>query len=120
MACAQTGSGKTAAFLIPLISKMLNDKDRATGKARRLTNAATPGCLILSPTRELAIQIHKEAMKFTYRSNLIALCCYGGSSINEQINLLSNGCDVLIGTPGRLIDLLERGRISIEFVKYLV
>lgn len=68
-----------------------------------------PAALVLSPTRELAIQIHKEACKFSYRTNLITAILYGGrENYRDQINKLRSGCNILIATPGRLIDIIEQ------------
>ncbi|PAV62765.1 hypothetical protein WR25_26965 [Diploscapter pachys] len=123
MSCAQTGSGKTAAFLLPIISHILTDgpgvvKGPTQVNGRRVYN---PAVLVLSPTRELAIQIHKESAKFSYRTNLITAILYGGrENYREQLNRLRNGCHILIATPGRLIDVLEQGLIGLGGVRYLV
>ncbi|RIB14632.1 P-loop containing nucleoside triphosphate hydrolase protein [Gigaspora rosea] len=123
MACAQTGSGKTAAFLIPILSKLF-------GKAKKLAAPrpppgtrrykAEPLVLILAPTRELATQIFDECRRFTYRSMMRPCVVYGGADTAPQKNELAKGCDVLTATPGRLVDFLERGLISLRRVKYLV
>ena len=79
-----------------------------------------PSALILSPTRELAIQIHKEASKFGYRTNLITAILYGGrENYREQINKLRGGCNILIATPGRLIDIIEQVRNSFAPIIFL-
>ncbi|PHH82039.1 hypothetical protein CDD82_7187 [Ophiocordyceps australis] len=126
---AQTGSGKTAAYLIPILSKLM-------GKAKKLAaprpNPATfvegrdeivaePLVLIIVPTRELAVQIFNEARKFCYRTMLRPGVVYGGTPILEQFKLLSRGCDILVGTPGRLVDILQRGRIlTLRRLKYMI
>ncbi|XP_065646683.1 probable ATP-dependent RNA helicase DDX4 isoform X2 [Hydra vulgaris] len=92
--CAQTGSGKTAAFLIPIIAKVLS-KPRTE----------KPYALILTPTRELAIQIHRDAVKLTKETHIKCCCAYGGKYITENINDISAGCDLLIATPGRILHL---------------
>jgi len=121
MACAQTGSGKTAAFLFPILSKLLHDGPPTTPfslDSRR--RKAYPSCLILAPTRELASQIHDEARKFTYRTGVIPTVVYGGVDIGPQIREVDRGCDCITATPGRLVDFIERGRLSLACVKYFL
>jgi ATP-dependent RNA helicase DDX3X len=116
MACAQTGSGKTGAFLFPLIDKLLRNKP--SGKEGR---RALPTGLIIAPTRELAVQINMEAEKFVYRSTIRNVVVYGGGqNQHEQRSALSQGCDILVGTPGRLIDFVDRRYISLDRVSYFV
>ncbi|KAI6149135.1 P-loop containing nucleoside triphosphate hydrolase protein [Pisolithus tinctorius] len=117
MACAQTGSGKTAGFLFPILSASFASGPRPPpaetpqmGYAR--TRKAYPTALILAPTRELVSQIHEEARKFAYRSWL--------SPCRRQLRQIERGCDLLSATPGRLVDLIERGRISLNNIRYLV
>ncbi|KAL6336967.1 hypothetical protein AAG906_036281 [Vitis piasezkii] len=116
MACAQTGSGKTAAFCFPIISGIM------TGQfAQRPRGARTvyPLALILSPTRELSCQIHDEARKFSYQTGVKVVVAYGGAPINQQLRELERGVDILVATPGRLVDLLERARVSLQMIRYL-
>jgi ATP-dependent RNA helicase DDX3X len=84
------------------------------------TRKAYPTALILAPTRELVNQIHDEARKFAYRSWVRPAVVYGGADINNQLRMIERGCDLLSATPGRLVDLIERGRISLANVRYLV
>ncbi|TFY72436.1 hypothetical protein EVG20_g538 [Dentipellis fragilis] len=123
MACAQTGSGKTGGFLFPILSASFTNGPRAppveTNTYSR-TRKAYPTALILAPTRELVNQIHEEARKFAYRSWVRPAVVYGGADINSQLRLIERGCDLLSATPGRLVDLIERGRISLANVRYLV
>jgi ATP-dependent RNA helicase DDX3X len=86
------------------------------GRSRK----AYPTALILAPTRELVSQIHDEARKFAYRSWVRPAVVYGGADINQQLRQIERGCDLLSATPGRLVDLIERGRISLSNIKYLV
>ncbi|KAI0989965.1 hypothetical protein GJ496_011691 [Pomphorhynchus laevis] len=116
MACAQTGSGKTAAFLLPIINGILNGP-MPIGKIGR---KKVPVALILSPTRELCIQILEEARKFAYRSQLRCAVVYGGAPMGMQIKDIDRGVDLLVATTGRLIDFLERGIIGLSCIKYLV
>ena len=122
MACAQTGSGKTAAFLLPILSQNFKDGPPVNqphpGYGRR--GKVYPITLILAPTRELAIQIYDEARKFAYRSWIRPCVVYGGTPLGDQMRDLERGCGLLVATPGRLVDMIERGRISLSFIKYLV
>ncbi|CAE6475845.1 unnamed protein product [Rhizoctonia solani] len=123
MACAQTGSGKTGGFLFPILSASFTAGPRAPpadpnpGYGRR---RAYPTALVLAPTRELVSQIHDEARKFAYRSWVRPAVVYGGADINQQLRQIERGCDLLSATPGRLVDLIERGRISLANIQYLV
>jgi len=116
MACAQTGSGKTAAFLLPMINKMI--ETRAEGRSAH-GGRVSPQAVIITPTRELAIQIHDEARKFAGGSNVISQCVYGGTSVMSQREMLNRGCNILVATPGRLLDFVERGYISFSQVQFL-
>jgi ATP-dependent RNA helicase DDX3X len=115
MACAQTGSGKTNAFLFPIINRLLKD-----GIDKKKGYVVAPSALILAPTRELATQIYDEARKFLYRSVVKTVCVYGGADAREQKRRLAYGCDILVATPGRLSDMLNRGHVAVTGVKYLV
>ncbi|KAG9394388.1 ATP-dependent RNA helicase DED1 [Carpediemonas membranifera] len=121
MASAQTGS----AFLVPVIEKMLASGrpqhyvEQTTGYNSR-RQKATPVTLILSPTRELSSQIAKEAKKFTFKSGIKTVCVYGGASVQDQQRELDWGCDILVATPGRLIDFVTRGRITLANIGTLI
>ncbi|CAO3609950.1 unnamed protein product [Cunninghamella echinulata] len=124
MACAQTGSGKTGGFLFPILSSLFSEgpcsppeHDSHMGYRPR---KAYPEALILAPTRELTSQIHDEAKKFSYRSFVRPCVVYGGADIGFQLRQIDRGCNLLVATPGRLVDLLERGRVSLQNIKYLV
>ena len=122
MACAQTGSGKTGGFLFPILSQAFQNGPAptpATGGGFR-QRKAFPTTLILAPTRELVSQIYDEARKFAYRSWVRPCVVYGGADIGTQLRSIERGCDLLVATPGRLVDLIERGRISLMSIKYLV
>uniref|UniRef100_A0A8C9TMQ2 RNA helicase n=1 Tax=Scleropages formosus TaxID=113540 RepID=A0A8C9TMQ2_SCLFO len=110
MACAQTGSGKTAAFLLPVLSQIYTE-----GPGEQY-----PISLVLAPTRELALQIYDEARKFAYRSHVRPCVVYGGADIGQQIRDLEKGCHLLVATPGRLVDMMERGKIGLDYCNYLV
>nr|ABX76969.1 Vasa [Parhyale hawaiensis] len=117
MGCAQTGSGKTAAFLLPILHGILAS---GGGNSGSMSSTAEPSAVVVAPTRELAIQIHNEARKFALDSIVRTVVCYGGASMNSQYRQLQNGCAVLVATPGRLNDFVTRGRVSFSSVKYLV
>ncbi|KND87367.1 ATP-dependent RNA helicase ded1 [Tolypocladium ophioglossoides CBS 100239] len=116
---AQTGSGKTAAYLIPILSKLMGKAKKlaapranpATFVANRDEVIAEPLVLIIVPTRELAVQIFNEARRFCYRSMLRPGVAYGGAPVMDQIRLLGRGCDILVGTPGRLVDFISRPNV---------
>ncbi|CAI0542988.1 unnamed protein product [Linum tenue] len=159
MACAQTGSGKTAAFCFPIISTILkNGLNSGPGGTRTV---AQPSALILSPTRELSCQIHEEAKKFAFKTGVRIVVAYGGASIQQQLGSsckwafcsiwlvahlsgdvglrlfnsvrfffygiccvvqlynLEKGVDILVATPGRLADMIDRGRVSLKMIKHL-
>jgi len=115
MACAQTGSGKTAAFLFPIIDELT--KTNPSGKDGM---TVTPQAVIIAPTRELVNQVYDEARKFCDRTSLRVAEVYGGTSVSEQLRSLNGGCNILVATPGRLKDFVERGRIFFSEVKYLI
>ncbi|GAB4828299.1 DEAD-box ATP-dependent RNA helicase 52 [Ancistrocladus abbreviatus] len=118
MACAQTGSGKTAAFCFPIISGILKSHlSRPT--SQRGGRKVYPVALILSPTRELSCQIHDEAKKFAYQTGVKVLVAYGGAPMYQQLRNLERGVDILVATPGRLVDMIERGKISLSMIRYL-
>lgn len=112
---AKTGSGKTMAFLLPLFRHI---KDQ-----RPLAKLEGPMALVMTPTRELAVQIYHECTPFLKALNLRAVCAYGGSPIKEQIADLKRGAEIIVCTPGRMIDLLaaNSGRVTnLQRVTYLV
>lgn len=119
MACAQTGSGKTGGFLFPVIAQLVRSGATApAGELRR--GQAAPHALILAPTRELAVQIYDEARKFCYRTGIAPVVVYGGADVKLQLRDLERGCDLLVATPGRLVDLMERGRITLQCIRHLI
>uniref|UniRef100_A0A4W4EYB2 RNA helicase n=1 Tax=Electrophorus electricus TaxID=8005 RepID=A0A4W4EYB2_ELEEL len=120
MACAQTGSGKTAAFLLPVLSQIYTDGPGEALQASKASGQQYPISLVLAPTRELALQIYDEARKFAYRSRVRPCVVYGGADIGQQIRDLERGCHLLVATPGRLVDMMERGKIGLEYCNYLV
>ncbi|KAJ8676693.1 hypothetical protein QAD02_012480 [Eretmocerus hayati] len=109
---AQTGTGKTLAFLLPALIHIDN---QATPRNER----SGPTVLVMAPTRELALQIEKEVNKYYYHG-IKAVCVYGGGSMKEQINTVSKGVEIVIATPGRLNDLVQKGILDVKCVSYLV
>jgi len=110
LGCAQTGTGKTASFTLPMIDIL------ASGRAR----ARMPRTLILEPTRELATQVAENFETYGKYNSLAKALIIGGESMGEQTKILDRGVDVLIATPGRLLDLFERGGLLLTDVKILV
>ena len=118
MCSAQTGSGKTCAFLLPLLARL--DQLRSTDGDYFIGTASAPRALVLAPTRELAMQIHLEACKLAHGSSLRAVSVYGGAKARPQLSALAAGCDILVGTPGRIQDFLERGILRLDVCTTLV
>ena len=110
--CAQTGTGKTAAFALPLIQRLRAD-DRKPGPRRCRT-------LVLAPTRELAAQIHESFIAYGRHSRLKAAVIYGGVGQKRQARAMAGGVDVLVATPGRLLDLVHQRLVDLRGVEFLV
>lgn len=110
---AQTGTGKTAAFALPILQSLF-DKQGATKKAKKIR------ALIVSPTRELAIQIGENFQKYSTYTNLRSTVVFGGASIEPQIDVLKKGVDILIATPGRLLDLHKQDVVNLDYIETLV
>ncbi|WP_286684952.1 DEAD/DEAH box helicase [Collinsella sp. UBA1693] len=117
LAAAQTGTGKTAAFLLPTMSKLPRVK-RARGRA--MSVGCGPRMLIITPTRELAQQIDDVCKKVAARTRHTAVTVVGGVSYNPQKSALKRGCDILVATPGRLVDLIDQGACMLDEVQVLV
>ena len=109
IAQAQTGTGKTAAYALPIIEKLLNEE-----------NSKRPRSLVLAPTRELAMQIAQEVGLFIGERPLKTATVYGGQQIDIQLRALKNGADIVVGTPGRVIDLMERGALDLSQIKFAI
>ncbi|MCG8451613.1 MAG: DEAD/DEAH box helicase [Spirochaetales bacterium] len=113
MAAAQTGTGKTAGFTLPIL-QLLHEAGRAPGKFRPLR------ALIVTPTRELAAQVEASVKTYGEYLPLRSAVVFGGVKINPQINTLRNGVDILVATPGRLLDLHQQGIVSFQELEILV
>ena len=108
LAGAQTGTGKTAAFVLPILQKLAHAQGRA------------PRALVLTPTRELAAQVAESARTYGRYIGVRTVVVFGGVGINPQIDALHAGCDLLVATPGRLLDLAEQGAIDLRSIKCFV
>uniref|UniRef100_A0A9J7XDN8 RNA helicase n=1 Tax=Cyprinus carpio carpio TaxID=630221 RepID=A0A9J7XDN8_CYPCA len=116
MACAQTGSGKTAAFLLPILQRLMVDGVAAS----KFSEVQEPEAIIVAPTRELINQIYLEARKFAYGTCVRPVVVYGGINTGYTIREVLKGCNVLCGTPGRLLDIIGRGKVGLSKLRYLV
>jgi len=114
LGCAQTGTGKTAAFTIPILQLMDEHRSSQTKRSR------TIDCLILTPTRELAIQIGESIAAYGRHLSIKHHVIFGGVSQHSQVNAIRNGVDILVATPGRLLDLMQQGHISLANIKFFV
>lgn len=108
LAGAQTGTGKTAGFVLPLLQRLVAGDGR------------TPRVLVLTPTRELAAQVAESARGYGRYTNLRTTVIFGGVSEKPQIGALRAGCDILIATPGRLLDLVDQGALDLSRIKHFV
>ena len=107
---AQTGTGKTAAFALPLLSRM--EPSKRSGRA--------PQALVLAPTRELALQVAEAFERYASNLPLQVLAVYGGQAYGVQLSALRRGVDIVVGTPGRIMDHLEKGTLDLTELRYLV
>ncbi|TMP81481.1 DEAD/DEAH box helicase [Pseudoalteromonas phenolica] len=110
IATAQTGTGKTAAFMLPILNNLLRD-DTQLGQVRSL---------VLTPTRELAQQVAENTQQYAANTDLKVVCLYGGANIGPQEKRLKAGVDIVIATPGRLLDHLIKGTLSLSQLQHLV
>ncbi|XP_039251758.2 ATP-dependent RNA helicase DDX4-like [Styela clava] len=117
MACAQTGSGKTAAFLLPVLAGMFRN---GLNTVDSFSDKQLPQAIVVGPTRELVVQIFLEARKFARSSIIKPVVAYGGTSVGSQLRDLSRGCNILIATPGRLLDFINRGKVGCSGLQYLI
>lgn len=113
LGCAQTGTGKTAAFTIPILQHLYNSNKNVRGKS-------SPRALIITPTRELAIQINDNIKAYSKYTGAKSVVIFGGVKQHTQTKSLRHGTDILVATPGRLLDLMGQGFISLRFIKYFV
>src|SRR5437016_2714092 len=114
LACAQTGTGKTAAFALPILQR-LSASPRATNGTRPRVR-----CLVLCPTRELATQISDGFRAYGAHLNLRHAVIFGGVGQNPQVDALRRGTDIVVATPGRLLDLMQQGHVDLRGIEVLV
>ena len=112
LAGAQTGTGKTAGFVLPILQRLNADSNHGTSRS--------PRALVLTPTRELAAQVAESARSYGKYLQLRTFQVFGGVSINPQISALRSGCDILVATPGRLLDLAQQRAVDLSKVQVLV
>jgi ATP-dependent RNA helicase RhlE len=112
LAGAQTGTGKTAGFVLPILQRLIQDTAHGTSRA--------PRALVLAPTRELAAQVAQSARDYGKYVQLRTYQVFGGVSINPQISALRAGCDILVATPGRLLDLVQQRFVDLSKIQMLV
>ena len=111
MAAAQTGTGKTAGFTLPILSNLLKGSPAKPNQAR---------VLILTPTRELAAQVHQSVVDYGRYASIKSTVVFGGVKINPQMMKLRKGVDVLVATPGRLLDLHNQNAVKFDDLEVLV
>ena len=114
---AQTGTGKTAAFVLPALHRLAQNPQPSLAKHRL---ASAPRVLVLAPTRELAQQVAEQAVRYGQRLRVTTVCLYGGAPYPVQNRQLARGADLLVATPGRLLDHVERGRVDLSRLEVLV
>ena len=111
IACAETGTGKTAAFLVPILQRFLHEPAPKPPKTR---------ALIIAPTRELAVQIEDQVQGLTYHTNISSIAVYGGVEMHQQEFALKNGVDIVVATPGRLMDHMRHDSIDFSGLEIFV
>ncbi|XP_076440930.1 ATP-dependent RNA helicase DDX4-like [Babylonia areolata] len=116
MGCAQTGSGKTAAFLLPVLTAMVTRGLESSEYSQQ----KEPQAVVVAPTRELASQIYVEALKFSNGTSVEPAVVYGGTDKRYQRSRIMKGANLVVGTPGRLLDFIGENTISLEKVQYLI
>jgi len=117
MACAQTGTGKTAAFVLPILHRLMLNHDQA-GRIPR--DGVSPRVLVLVPTRELAVQVEQSVRDYGRNSRVRSLAVYGGARIGPQFQALRRGVDFLVATPGRLMDHMQQRTLDLRRIEVLI
>ena len=123
LGCAQTGTGKTAAFTLPTLQRLMESANRPTtgaGQRRKRSRRRVIRSLILTPTRELAAQIGESLINYGAFTGLVYTVVYGGVKQHSQVKALKSGVDILVATPGRLLDLIGQGFIHLDHVEILI
>ena len=120
IACAETGTGKTAAFVVPMLQRLLDAAPRASHADARRSAADQSRVLVLAPTRELAVQIEDEIHGLAYHTPITSAAVYGGVEMGAQERALHAGVDIIVATPGRLIDHMRQQNADLTGVELLV
>src|SRR5688500_16949860 len=119
LAQAATGTGKTAAFTLPMLHMRMHPEGAKAPAGKKPSRAQTCG-LVLVPTRELAMQAAEAVHRYARGSGIAVVPLYGGASMQQQIRALDRGADVVVATPGRALDHLRRGTLALESLRVLV
>ncbi|WP_133146611.1 DEAD/DEAH box helicase, partial [Shewanella sp. 10N.286.51.B7] len=119
LAGAQTGTGKTAAFALPILQQLLNQIEPATPHSAAPQSGSTQA-LILVPTRELSQQVSQSVESYAKLTPVKTVSVYGGVAIKAQIEAIKRGADIIVATPGRLLDLVRQQVLSLSDINYLV
>ncbi len=114
LGCAQTGTGKTAAFALPTLQRLTRSESRVNGRGRKIRT------LVLAPTRKLALQICESFQAYGRYTTVRQAAVYGGVGQSPQVRALNNGVNILIATPGRLLDLMQQGFVDLSRVEVLI
>jgi len=120
LGCAQTGTGKTAAFALPMLQRLSGPRDGATAPAGGSRRPAGPRALILVPTRELALQVGESFGTYGRHLRVSGAVIFGGVGQGPQVEAVRRGADVVVATPGRLLDLMDQGHINLGAVEIFV
>jgi len=120
IACAETGTGKTAAFLVPILQRFLHEQTTGEGAGARRSSKAGTRALILAPTRELAVQIEDQVQGLTYHTTVSSVAVFGGVPMTQQEQALKAHVDIVVATPGRLMDHMRHHSVSFGALEVLV
>ena len=120
IACAETGTGKTCAFVVPMVQRLLTDDAKLAADGVVATGPKRSRVLVLAPTRELAVQIEDEIHGLTYHTNITSAAVYGGVEMGGQERALKAGVDIIVATPGRLMDHMRQQNADLAAIELLV
>jgi ATP-dependent RNA helicase RhlE len=120
IACAETGTGKTAAFVLPMLQKLLGSQTPGPGPGASTENVPRSRVLVLAPTRELAVQIEDEIHGLAYHTTVTSAAVYGGVEMGPQERALKAGVDIIVATPGRLMDHMRQQNADLSAIELLI